>query len=98
MPVAALRKDTGDTLVARCLEVTAVAEGLLADATLRVRERVSADGKAQAELLDREQRAAHGLAWLATYVEALRQLGSYAERMQAEGLLGETEDLIVRIG
>ncbi|HKY87020.1 MAG TPA: acyl-CoA dehydrogenase family protein [Pseudorhodoplanes sp.] len=98
MPVATLRKDAADTLVARCLEVTAVAESLLADATLRVRERVSADGKAQAELLDREQRAAHGLAWLATYVEALRQLAAYAERMQAEGLLGETEDLIVRIG
>jgi len=94
MPVAALRTDSADTLVARCLEVTAVAETLLADATLRVRERVSGDAK----LLDREQRAAHGLAWLATYVEALRQLAAYAERMQAEGLLGETEDLIARIG
>ena len=98
MPVAALRNDTADTLVARCLEVAAVAEGLLADATLRVRERVSVDGKAQSKLLDREQRAAHGLAWLATYVEALRQLAAYAERMQAEGLFGEIEDLIVRIG
>jgi (2S)-methylsuccinyl-CoA dehydrogenase len=94
MPVAALRKDSAENLVARCLEVTAVAEALLADATLRVRERVAGDAK----LLDREQRAAHGLAWLATYVEALRQLAAYAERMQAEGLLGETEDLIARIG
>ncbi len=98
MPAAALRHDVADTLVARCLEATSVAEGLLADATLRVRERVSADGKALAKLLDREQRAAHGLAWLATYVEALRQLAAYAERMQAEGLFGEIEDLIVRIG
>jgi (2S)-methylsuccinyl-CoA dehydrogenase len=98
MPVAALRNDAADNLVARCLEVAGAAEGLLADATLRVRERVVADGKAQSKLLDREQRAAHGLAWLATYVEALRQLASYAERMQAEGLFGEIEDLIVRIG
>ncbi|MBZ0147184.1 MAG: acyl-CoA dehydrogenase, partial [Pseudorhodoplanes sp.] len=74
MPVAVLRKDSAATLVARCLEVTAVAEALLADATLRVGERVSGDAK----LLDREQRAAHGLAWLATYVEALRQLTAYA--------------------
>jgi (2S)-methylsuccinyl-CoA dehydrogenase len=94
MPVAALRKDSSGSLVARCLEVTAAAEALLADATLRVRERVSGDTK----LLDREQRATHGLAWLATYVEALRQLTAYAERMQTEGLLGEIEDLIVRIG
>ncbi len=98
MPVAALRNDAAGNLVARCLEVAGAAEGLLADATLRVRERVVADGKAQSKLLDREQRAAHGLAWLATYVEALRQLASYAERMQAEGLFGEIEDLIVRIG
>ena len=40
----------------------------------------------------------HGLAWLATYVEALRQLASYAERMQAAGQFGEVEDLIVGIG
>jgi (2S)-methylsuccinyl-CoA dehydrogenase len=98
MPVAALRNDAADNLVARCLEVAGAAEGLLADATLRVRERVVSDGKAQPKLLDREQRAAHGLAWLATYVEALRQLAAYAERMQAEDLFGEIEDLIVRIG
>ena len=49
-------------------------------------------------LLDREQRAAHGLAWLATYVESVRQLAAYAERMHARGALGEIEELIVEIG
>jgi (2S)-methylsuccinyl-CoA dehydrogenase len=72
MPVAAVRKDTPDNLVARCVEIAGVAEALLADATLRVRERIAGDVK----LIDREQRAAHGLAWLATYVEAIRQLNS----------------------
>src|SRR5690606_10039039 len=48
--------------------------------------------------LDREQRAAHGLAWLATYAEAIRQLAAYVRRMQAEDRLGEIEALIVRIG
>ena len=52
----------------------------------------------EAAIFDREQRATHGLAWLATYVEALCQLASYAERMQAAGRLGEPEDLLVRIG
>ena len=51
-----------------------------------------------ARLLDREQRATHGLAWFATYVEAVRQLAAYAERMQERGLLTEIEQLIVRIG
>ena len=36
-------------------------------------------------LLDREQRATHGLAWLATYVEAVRQLTAYAERLSEAG-------------
>ncbi len=56
------------------------------------------EGRPAARLLDREQRATHGLAWLATYVEAVRQLTAYAGRMQEAGLLGEVEELIVRIG
>ncbi|MFI5002306.1 MAG: acyl-CoA dehydrogenase family protein, partial [Reyranellales bacterium] len=51
-----------------------------------------------AGLLDREQRAAHALAWFATYAAALRQLARYAERMSREGRFGETEELLVRIG
>ena len=36
------------------------------------------DGRIEAATLDREQRAAHGLAWYATYVEALRQMVRWA--------------------
>src|SRR6185437_1784849 len=60
--------------------------------------RVTVEGRTVSHMLDREQRAAHGLAWLATYVQALRQLAAYASRARAAGRLGETEDLIVRIG
>src|SRR4029077_10527247 len=56
------------------------------------------EGRPVARLLDREQRATHGLAWLATYVEAVRQLTAYADRMRGSGLLSEVEELIVRIG
>src|ERR1700676_5306601 len=48
-------------------------------------------------LHDGEQRATHALAWLATYVEAVRQLCAYAERMHAAGRLGELEQLMVEI-
>jgi (2S)-methylsuccinyl-CoA dehydrogenase len=71
---------------------------LLTDATQAVRTKVAVDGKLSSSALDREQRATHGLAWLATYVEAVRQLASYAERMQAAGRFGETEALLVEIG
>ncbi len=73
-------------------------EALLADATRRVREKTTFDGRSSSRLLDREQRAAHGLAWLATYVEAARQLVAYAERLQGEGRFGEVEELVARIG
>src|SRR5262245_38172902 len=79
-------------------EATLAAEALLADATRAVRQRVTIDEKMDDRLLDREQRATHGLAWLATYVESVRQLAAYAERMHAREALGEIEELIVEIG
>ncbi|MBV6657728.1 MAG: acyl-CoA dehydrogenase family protein [Devosiaceae bacterium] len=56
------------------------------------------DGRAKGEFLEQHQHAVHGLAWLATYNEALRELADYAARMRAEGAFGETEALIVEIG
>jgi (2S)-methylsuccinyl-CoA dehydrogenase len=77
--------------------VTAV-EALFADARRAVADRVTVEGRAVAKILDREQRATHGLAWLATYIEAIRQLAAYAERLAESGGFGETEELLVRIG
>ena len=88
----------GAKLVALAREATQAAEAVLADAALAVRRRVTADDRMVDALLDREQRATHGLAWLATYVESVRQLAAYAERMHARGVLGEIEELIVEIG
>jgi (2S)-methylsuccinyl-CoA dehydrogenase len=77
--------------------VTAV-EALFADARRAVADRVTIEGRAVTRMLDREQRATHGLAWLATYVEAIRQLAAYAQRLADSGNFGETEELLVRIG
>ncbi len=74
------------------------AEAILADATAKLRAKLAFAGRIDSGLLDREQRAAHGLAWLATYVEALRQLAAYAERMHGAGRFGASEELLVRIG
>ena len=88
----------GHDLVAMTQGATAAVEALLSDATAKVRERVSVDAQLVGRLFDREQRATHGLAWLATYVEAVRQLAAYAARLQGSGRLGETEQLLIRIG
>jgi (2S)-methylsuccinyl-CoA dehydrogenase len=98
MPLASARHDPGETPMALARSAVSVAEALLAEATIGVRKRVMTEGRPAGHLLDREQRATHGLAWLATYVEALRQLAAYAERLQETGQFGETEELIVGIG
>jgi (2S)-methylsuccinyl-CoA dehydrogenase len=38
------------------------------------------------------------LAWLATYVEAIKEMAAYANRMQEDGRFGETEQPLTRIG
>ncbi len=73
-------------------------EALLARAASALCERVSDGGRLSAQKIEREQHAAHGLAWLATYVEAIREMTAYARRMRADGRFGETETLLTRIG
>jgi (2S)-methylsuccinyl-CoA dehydrogenase len=73
-------------------------EGLYQEALGSVRARVSREGKIVNDLVEADQHAAHGLAWFATYLQGLRELIAYAERLQAEGLYGETEELLNQIG
>ena len=74
------------------------AERLLAEAIASVRARVVVDDKVDAAAFEAEQHAAHGLAWLATYVAALRELLAYGERLSAEGRYGAIEDGALRVG
>jgi (2S)-methylsuccinyl-CoA dehydrogenase len=80
-------------LIASCV---GAAEALLARATDAVRTEVAPDGVPEPDLLEREQHAVHGLAWLATYVEALRQIHGWSLRLHEQGRLGELERLILR--
>ncbi|MGO8737931.1 acyl-CoA dehydrogenase family protein [Rhodoblastus sp.] len=73
-------------------------EALYEEAVASVRAKVTESGKLSNTAIEREQHAAHGLAWFATYVESLREMLAYAERMRSEGRYGETEDLLTRIG
>jgi (2S)-methylsuccinyl-CoA dehydrogenase len=77
---------------------TEAAGTLRQQAVEAVAAKVAPGGKLDAAALEREQRAAHGLAWVATYVEAIRQIASYARRMQGEGRFGELEALLTQIG
>lgn len=85
-------------LSARVAALQAPLDTLLATATTQLRAMVSDGGKVQGALIDRHQRAAHGLAWLATYVESVRQMGAWADRLSQSGSFGEMEALILQIG
>ena len=81
------------------LESAAEAAGTLsARATEAVKAKVASGGKIDNALLEQEQHAAHGLAWIVTYAEAIRQLADYATRMDGEGRFGEMESLLAQIG
>ncbi|MFT7371150.1 MAG: (2S)-methylsuccinyl-CoA dehydrogenase [Octadecabacter sp.] len=70
---------------------------LLAIAKDCVRKKVMVDGHASGTLVEAEQTATHGLAWLATYVEALTQMQVWAEKLLADNQFDEVEQLIHQI-
>jgi (2S)-methylsuccinyl-CoA dehydrogenase len=81
------------------LQSVAGAAGALRDRAVEtVAAKVVNEGKIDNAALEAEQHAAHGLAWVATYFEALKQIASYAERMTGEGRFGEMEALLAQIG
>jgi (2S)-methylsuccinyl-CoA dehydrogenase len=84
------------------LSLTAAAvvevDGLFQTGREALRGRVSVAGKVSAAALETHQFAAHALAWLATYAQALRQMQGWAGRLVDDGAFGPMEALILRIG
>ncbi|MGD2024534.1 MAG: acyl-CoA dehydrogenase family protein [Methyloceanibacter sp.] len=62
-----------------------------------VKGKLAPNGKIDNAALEREQHVAHGLAWVATYVEGIRQMADYANRASGEGRFGELEGLLTQI-
>ncbi len=85
-------------LLRLCDEAAANAERLLRRATVNVRARVIANDALSSELIEREQHACHGLAWLATYAEAIKQMAAYGRRLTEAQRFGEMEALLTQIG
>ena len=74
------------------------ARALVAAARDELAARVSSAGRISNAALEADQAAAHGLAWMSTYAESLRELAGWAAALEAAGRLGETERLILQIG
>ncbi|MBT9291057.1 acyl-CoA dehydrogenase family protein [Prosthecodimorpha staleyi] len=97
MTLAAVSLDPVPALIPAARAAVGALDRFLDRARDRVRARVEKDGRISADLVDREQRAAHGLAWLATYVESLREMAGYAERLTDLGRFGPVEAAIVHV-
>jgi (2S)-methylsuccinyl-CoA dehydrogenase len=81
-------------LLPLCARALTAMDSHVAQARAAVERLVSPGGKLDAALLDREQRAAHGLSWITTYSTALRETLGWAQRLNHGGRLGELEALI----
>ena len=89
---------TNDELLPLCGAGLSAADDFLGRARQSVRDMVLADGKIDAGLIEGQQFAVHGLAWLATYVECLRQSLAWAERLEGSGQFGVMERLLLQLG
>ena len=86
-----------DDLLALTGAAVAPVETVLERAKTSVADLVTVDGRVSGAAIEAHQTAAHGLAWLATYVESLRQMQNWATRLQEQGQFGEVEQLIHQI-
>ncbi|WP_424984981.1 acyl-CoA dehydrogenase family protein [Microbulbifer sp. S227A] len=93
--------ENGAVILPDLLKLTAAAlpavQGYLDKARDSVRTRVIDGDRVSGALIEANQTAAHGLAWLATYAQALQQMQAWAERLQSDGKFGEIEHLIHQI-
>ncbi|MBY5990053.1 acyl-CoA dehydrogenase family protein [Roseovarius atlanticus] len=90
-----------EILLEDLLELTgkavAPAEQVLDKARDALRALVTVEGRVSSGAVEQHQTASHGLAWLATYVESLRQMQGWATRLKEDGKFGEVEQLIHQI-
>ncbi len=102
MSQAALATETKSLILSDLLDLCHHAidavDAYIKQARHAVAQKVAPGGKLAASLLEQEQFAAHGYAWLATYGETLRQFKAWAERLESAGTFGEMEQLMLQAG
>jgi (2S)-methylsuccinyl-CoA dehydrogenase len=89
---------SGVGLLAACRAALGEAQIYAQAATNAVANMVAPGGTIDAAALTAYQHEAHGLAWTATYVAALRALLGWADTLHADGRLGAVERLLLQAG
>jgi len=86
-----------DNIIAKCQEAQQTVDAYYNVAKEQVSKLVLVDGKISKDHLNQEQHAAHGLAWIATYKETLREMLNWAKNLESENRFTEYEKLILQI-
>ena len=82
-------------LLEKCAAAATAAQGVLGAAKDGARRALEAAGGSKSGGAVAAQNTTHGLAWLATYVEALRQMLQWARRLDEDNRFGEMEQLLL---
>lgn len=77
-------------------EALGAAEAYLEEARSSMAARVQTGGRTDPAALERDQFAAHGFAWTATYVAGLREMLGWAQRQEAADSLTELDRLVLQ--
>ncbi|MEL6325012.1 MAG: acyl-CoA dehydrogenase, partial [Pseudomonadota bacterium] len=86
-----------DGLTERMSEAVTALEAYATAAKAAAATSLAPNGKPDRDAFNLEQHKAHGLAWVITYVETLRETANWAARLDAEGKFGEIEQLLSQI-
>nr|WP_325253310.1 acyl-CoA dehydrogenase family protein [Amylibacter sp.] len=85
-------------LLNTCAAAIPAVENVVERARAKLADKVTQDGRLNGKALEEHQFATHGLAWFATYLEALRQMHKWAVRLNDDGKFAELEQLLLQIG
>ena len=74
------------------------AQAFVAAARGPVKARIEGtDGRVDRGLADLEQHIVHGFGWVASYAELMREVASWAAKLETEGAFGEIEALLAQL-
>ncbi|MCP5074821.1 MAG: acyl-CoA/acyl-ACP dehydrogenase, partial [Rhodobacteraceae bacterium] len=80
-----------------CAATIPAVETVVEKAKANLRDLTSVEGRVNGKLLEENQFAAHSLSWFSTYQESLRQMHSWASKLNDAGDFSELEQLILQI-
>ena len=92
------RSDDVQALAERLRQAAAAATNYAGVARNAAARLALVDGALSGAAIDREQRAVHGFAWIATLAKALEAAAAWAGRLAGEGRLGTAERLALEVG